>query len=98
MENFQKIESIQLLNTAIIKCKEKKINQSYEERLKDICDSPALEYINRAVTQFAEEQEMSRDQAALQIIDAIRELDLIWNDYVLMEGIDRLKSILNGDP
>ncbi len=95
MENFQKIESIQLLNTAIIKCKERKINQSYEERLKDICDSPALEFINKAIAQFSEEKKISRDQAALQIIDAIRELDLIWNDYVVMEGIDRLKTVLN---
>jgi GTP1/Obg family GTP-binding protein len=87
-------ESIQLLNTAIIKSKEKKIDPSYESRLKKICESPALEAINKAITYLAENEKISRDQAALQIIEAMRELDSIWGDYVAMEGIDRLRSLL----
>lgn len=87
-------ESIQLLNTAIIKSKEKKIDPSYETRLKSICDSPALDAINKAISHLAESQKISRDQAALQIIETMRELDSIWGDYVAMEGIDRLRSIL----
>jgi len=46
---------------------------------------------------LAESQKISRDQAALQVIESIRELDNIWSDYVTMEGIDRLKSMLQGD-
>ena len=88
------MESIQLLNTAIIKSKEKKLNQSFEERLTQVCNSPAVEVLNRAITQYAETQRISRDQAALQIIEAIRELDSIWSDYVVMEGIDKLKTLL----
>jgi len=90
------MESIQLLNTAIIKSKEKKINSSYEERLNKINNSPAIEAINKSISLLAEAQKVSRDQAALQVIEAIRELDAIWSDYVTMEGIDRLKSILQG--
>ncbi len=90
------MESIQLLNTAIIKSKEKKINNSYEERLTKINNSPAIEAINKSISLLAESQKISRDQAALQIIDAIRELDTIWSDYVTMEGIDRLKAMLQG--
>lgn len=91
------MESIQLLNTAIIKSKEKKINSSYEERLTQINKSPAIEAINKSISYLAETQKISRDQAAVQIIEALRELDNIWSDYVTMEGIDRLKSMLQGD-
>lgn len=89
------MESIQLLNTAIIKSKEKKIDNSYEERLNKINKSPAIEAINKAISYLSESQKISRDQSALQIIEALRELDAIWADYVTMEGIDRLKDMLN---
>ena len=91
------MESIQLLNTAIIKSKEKVINSSYEERLTKINNSPAIEAINKSITILAESQKISRDQAALQVIESIRELDNIWSDYVTMEGIDRLKTMLQGE-
>lgn len=90
------MESIQILNTAIIKSKEKKIDHSYEERLAVLCKSPALKAINKAVTILSEDQKISRDQAALMVVESIRELDSIWNDYVIMEGIDRLKNLLKG--
>lgn len=90
------MESIQLLNTAIIKSKEKKINHSYEERLMNLCNSPVIDQLNKSIAQLSDSQKISRDQAALQIIEAIRELDSIWSDYVIMEGIDRLKSMLRG--
>lgn len=88
------MESIQLLNTAIIKSKEKKISHSYEDRLMKLCNSPVIEHLNKSIANLAESQKISRDQAALMVIEAIRELDSIWSDYVVMEGIDRLKGIL----
>lgn len=91
------MESIQLLNTAIIKSKEKKIDNSYEERLNKINNSPAIEAINKSITILAEQQRISRDQAAIEVIEAVRELDQIWSDYVTMEGIDRLKAMLKGE-
>lgn len=91
------MDSIQLLNTAIIKSKEKRIDNSYEERLKKINNSPAIDAINKAIAIMSDSQKISRDQAALQVIEAIRELDAVWSDYVTMEGIDRLKNMLRGD-
>jgi ribosomal protein S20 len=88
------MESIQLLNTAIIKSKEKKLNQSFEERLNNVCNSSVIEFLNKSIAQYAEVQKISRDQAALQVVEAIRELDSIWSDYVVMEGIERLKEQL----
>lgn len=88
------MESIQLLNTAIIKSKEKKISHSFEERLLKLNNSPVIEHLNKSIAQLSESQKISKDQAALMVIEAIRELDSIWSDYVTMEGIDRLKSLL----
>ena len=88
------MESIQLLNTAIIKSKEKKISHSYEERLMKLSNSPVIEHLNKSIAQLAEAQKISKDQAALMVIESIRELDAIWSDYVTMEGTDRLKSLL----
>ncbi len=89
-------ESIQLLNTAIIKTKEKDIDSSYEDRLSTTCSSPAMKALGQAIDLLAEEKSISRDQAAIQIVEAVRELDSIWNDYVMMEGITKLKEILKG--
>jgi hypothetical protein len=88
------MESIQLINTAIIKSKEKKINYSFEERLNKVCNSDVIEMMNKMIAQYAETKKISRDQAALQVVEAIRELDAIWSDYVLMEGIESLKKML----
>jgi len=91
---IEDIESIQLLNTAIIKSREKIIDSSYDEKLNKLCKTPAMGAIDKAITFLAEEQRISRDQSAIQLINTFRELDSIWNDYVMMEGIDRLKDIL----
>jgi len=88
------MESVQLLNTAIIKSKEKKIDSSYDERLKKICQSPVFEALNKAIVHLSESQKISRDQASLQIIETIRELDSVWTDYVTMEGIHSLRNFL----
>jgi hypothetical protein len=95
MTNTQ--EAVKLFNTAVIKSKEKKINSSYEARLAEVCQSPVMSALLVAVNSLAEDQKISTDHAAVQIIDTVRELDSIWNDYVLMEGIGKLKSLLKKD-
>jgi hypothetical protein len=85
---------IQLLNTAVIKSKERKINTSFESKLNAVCNSPVMNSLIVAIDHLSEEQKISKDHAAVQIVETIRELDLIWNDYVLMEGIGKLKEVL----
>jgi hypothetical protein len=87
-------DAIQLLNTAVIKSKEKKINTSFESKLTTICNSPVMNSLIVAIDHLAETQKISKDHAAIQVVETIRELDSIWNDYVLMEGIGKLKEIL----
>ena len=88
------LDSIQVLNTAIIKNKENEINTQYEIRLKEISESPAIEAINIAINHLAKKESMSRDQAAQEIIQAMKNLESVWSDYVMMEGIEHLKESL----
>ena len=87
-------ESVQLLNTAIIKSKEARIDSSYEERLAKTCNTPVIEALGIAASHLAEVTNISIDQAAIRIIETVRELDAIWNDYVMMEGLNNLKNAL----
>lgn len=89
-------EYVQLLNTAIIKTKEKKIDSSYEERLSDTCSGPAVKSLGMAIKSLSDELKISHDQAAMMIVETVRELDSIWSDYVMMEGITKLKELLKG--
>ena len=87
-------DSIQLINTAIIKSKESRLQSSYEDRLNETCGKPAIKAISTAISDLSESQKISRDQAAIQIVETVRELEKIWDDYVMMEGINNLKNIL----
>jgi hypothetical protein len=87
-------DSIQLINTAIIKSKESRLQSSYEDRLNETCAKPAIKAISTAISDLSESQKISRDQAAIQIVETVRELEKIWDDYVMMEGINNLKNIL----
>lgn len=87
-------ELIQLLNTAIVKTKEKRIDSSYEDRLSETCKKPAVSALSIAIEHLSEKENISRDQAAMQIVETVRELDSIWNDYVMMEGLSKLKDLL----
>ena len=91
-------DAIQLLNTAIIKSKEKKIDASFEQRLAQTCHSPEITALGVAVSHLADAEGISYDQAALRIIEALRRLDNAWNDYVLMEGFEKLKDVLRQHP
>lgn len=93
----EKQDAIQVLNTAIIKSKEKRINASYEDRLAKVCNSPVMNSLLIAINHLSEEEKISKDQAAISVVETVRELDSIWNDYVLMEGIGKLKDLLKNN-
>ena len=90
-------ESIQLLNTAIIKSKEKRIDTKFEERLSNVCKQTTIQAITIAVNHLSQTEKISRDQAAILIIETIRDLEKNWTDYLLMEGIGKIKENLKGN-
>ena len=78
-------DSIQLINTAIIKSKESRLESSYEDRLSETCQKPAIKALSVAISHLSESQKITRDQAAIQIVETVRDLEKIWEDYVIME-------------
>lgn len=90
--------SIQILNTAVIKSKEKKIDSAFEEKLAEVCNKPAIKSIALAISNLSETENISRDHAAMIIVDTIRELDQSWNDYLMMEGIEKVKESIKDRP
>lgn len=89
-----KVNPIQLMNTAILKCKEKDIDLQYEERMNEVSNSPAMSALGIAAKQLAEQQNVSYDQAMIDIFKAVKSLDAIWSDYLMMEGLGQLKKSL----
>ncbi len=87
-------EEIRLLNTAILKSKEKTIDISFEKRLYNSCKNPAISALGLAISHLSENQNISRDQAALLIVETVRDLDRSWNDYLMVEGLAKIKENL----
>ena len=88
---------VQLINTAVVKTIEQKINGSYEERLSKACATPAMKALSLAITNLSEREKISYDQAAIKIVEIVRELDSIWGDYIKMEGLEKLRGFLRKD-
>ena len=88
-------ETIQLINTAILKSRDLKIDTDLQERMTKISESPVMTILDSAFDEYSKKQKTTKDQAAFQIISTIRELDDIWTQYLLLEGSDRLKEKLN---
>lgn len=55
-------------------------------------ESPAFTAILTAVRQHSQLEGLPERQAAEEIVRAFRKLDQIWSDYVMQEGIDRIRG------
>jgi hypothetical protein len=91
----QNLESLQILNSALIKSKGHIVQGQFEDRLNHISKSPAMAAIHKAVSILAESEKITRDESATQIIETFRQLDKIWDEYLMMEGLDQLKGLLS---
>lgn len=88
-------ETIQLINSAIIKSRELDLKTDLQARMTQIAESDEMEAFDAAISEFAKKQKVTKEQAALKFVTTLRELDSIWNQYLLIEGSDRLKESLN---
>lgn len=88
-------ETIQLINSAIIKSRELDLKTDLQARMTKIAESDEMEAFDAAISEFAKKQKVTKEQAALKFVSTLRELDSIWNQYLLIEGSDRLKESLN---
>jgi hypothetical protein len=84
-------ELTRLFSTAILTTRVQK-KRNFSAELRELTESPSFRTILSAVRQHAQIQGLTEKQAAEQIIDTFRKIDEIWSEYLVQEGIDRLRK------
>lgn len=84
-------ELTRIFNTALVSSRVEEI-RDYSAELYKLMDTPAFETILNSVRTLARQQCLSDRDAAELIIQTFRKLDRVWTEYVLHEGVERLKS------
>lgn len=84
-------ELARVFNTAIISSKaEAKRDVSAE--LQQLTQSASFKAILNAVRQLASVQGITERQSAEAIIETFRKMDEVWGEYVLREGLDKIRK------
>lgn len=87
-------QSTKLFNTAVIATKIPKLS-NYSSKLSELVQSVAFQAILRAIQDYAQKQGISEEQAAEEIVQTFRDIDMVWDDYIFQEGLDKLKGHLS---
>ncbi len=94
MNNSATHDFVKLLNTAIIKTKEKNICSNFDSRLSESFKSKAIDSISFATDFLSDSTGVTKDQSTIQLIEAVRLLDTIWNEFLIQEGLNSLQHSL----
>lgn len=84
-------EFARIFNTAIISTHAESVKDLSGE-LMDLIAQPPFQAILNAARLLASEQNLSAKQATEEVIKTFRKVDQIWNAYVFLEGVGKLKS------
>ncbi len=89
-----------LLNTTIIASKLQKNKEvaetagAFAAKMQPLLQSSAMDAILRAIEEHALESGISFEDAALNVVKTFRDLDSLWNDYIMHEGLTTLHGKL----
>jgi signal transduction histidine kinase len=86
-------QSTKLFNTAIIATKIPKLT-NYSAQLNELVQTPAFQFILKAIREYAASTGVSEEQAAEQMVQTFRDIDRVWDAYIFQEGLDKLKGHL----
>ena len=84
-----------ILSSLLIKLKveeTKPIPRDAHVRLAELTRSPSIQTLLSAASELAAEQNVPGETALRQIVSDILELDSLWNQVLLKEGVARLTS------
>jgi len=81
----------QIFNTALVNTRAEEQTEVTEE-LYRLMERPAFVSILKAIQNLATEQGSSETDAARDVIRTFRRIDRIWSEYLIQEGVERLKS------
>jgi hypothetical protein len=81
----------QIFNTALVSTRSEGHPESASE-IHSLMGTPAFAAILRSIQDLALEQGNSEVEAAREIIRTFRRMDQLWTEYLVAEGVERLKS------
>jgi hypothetical protein len=84
-------ELAKALNTAMVATKLESA-RDYSTELVQLMETPAFRAFLQALRTLAATEGLTEKRAAEQLIQTFRRLDRLWTDYVLHEGVDRLRG------
>jgi hypothetical protein len=84
-------ELARVFNTAVVSTRNEEA-RDFSNELFSLVQTPAYEAILSAVRTLAQTQALTELQAAEQVIQTFRKLDLVWNGYIYREGVAKLRG------
>lgn len=81
----------QVFNSALVTTRSEDNAQSTAE-LYRLMEQPAFGAILGSIQSFASEKGISEVEAAREVIQTFRKIDVIWTQFLLSEGVERLKQ------
>lgn len=84
-------ELTRIFNTALVASRAQG-ERAFAPEMVATMKAPAFDAILGAVRELAATQKISERAAAEQIITAFRKVDALWTDYLIQEGMARLKG------
>ena len=89
-----------LLNTTVIASKLRSHRedlgsaQAFAAKMQPLLQSAAIDTILRCIEEYGLKNNVTFEEAAMVIVTTFRELDQIWDAYILHEGLTSLHSKL----
>lgn len=80
-----------IFNTALVATRVES-SRDFSAELYALVQSPAFRAILDSIRSLARDQKLGEREAAEAIVQTFRRVDRIWEDYILQEGVDRLKA------
>ena len=81
----------QIFNTALVSTHSEESRDSASALYK-LMEERAFGAILQTIQSYAKEDGISEVESAREIIRTFRKIDQIWRDYLIQEGVDRLKG------
>lgn len=89
-DSLQRSRLNQIFNTALVSSRADSQPHSVGE-IQTLMNTPAFGSILQSIQLLAGEQGISEIEAAREIIRTFRKMDLLWTEYLVAEGVERLK-------
>jgi len=89
-DSLQRNRLNQIFNTALVSSRADSKPSSAGE-IQSLMDTPAFGSVLQSIQLLAGEQGISEIEAAREVIRTFRKMDLLWTEYLVAEGVERLK-------